>query len=140
MTPIRIIVEKHKDGYTAYVEGLEGIAVGEGDTLKEALQDVESAIKFHLETFGGLEKWIDENEYDRLVFEDREAQKHREARELAASLRMRRWDLADSEDCMEVNEETKRDIEKALADIAAGRVHTAEEVYKELVLGKKKVK
>lgn len=44
MAPVKIIVEKHPEGYTAYVQGLEGIVVGEGDTSKEALQDVESAI------------------------------------------------------------------------------------------------
>jgi len=47
-----IIVEKHPDGYLAYPIGLKGAVVGEGDTLKEAIADVESAIKFHIETFG----------------------------------------------------------------------------------------
>ena len=70
-----------------------------------------------------------------------EAQAHREALELAADIRMSRGDPADPEDCIEVNEETKRDIEKALAEFKAGKFHTAEEVYKELGLtGKKKVK
>lgn len=38
------------------------------------------------------------------------------------------------EETMELNEETKRDIAEAHADIKAGRVYTAEEVYRELGL------
>ncbi len=52
MQPIKIIVEKHVDGYIAYPLGLKGIVVGEGDTYEEALADVKSAIHFHVETFG----------------------------------------------------------------------------------------
>jgi predicted RNase H-like HicB family nuclease len=52
MRQIKIIVEKHPDGYVAYPLGLKGIVVGEGDTYEEALEDVKSAIKFHIETFG----------------------------------------------------------------------------------------
>ena len=48
----KIIIEKHPDGYNAYPLGLKGIVVGEGDTYEEALADVKSAIKFHIETFG----------------------------------------------------------------------------------------
>jgi hypothetical protein len=87
-----------------------------------------------------VEKWIDEKEHDRRVFEYKEAQAHREAIEHAADIRMFRGDPADPEDCMEVNEETKRDIEKALAEFKAGKFYTFEEVKKELGLGKKKVK
>ena len=47
-----MIVEKHSDGYVAYPLGLKGIIVGEGDTYEEALADVKSAIRFHIETFG----------------------------------------------------------------------------------------
>jgi len=50
--PIKIIVEKHADGYVAYPLGLKGVVVGEGDTYGEALDDVKSALRFHLETFG----------------------------------------------------------------------------------------
>jgi predicted RNase H-like HicB family nuclease len=32
--------------------GLKGVIVGEGDTHEEALADVKSAIRFHIETFG----------------------------------------------------------------------------------------
>jgi predicted RNase H-like HicB family nuclease len=52
MKQIKIIVEKHSDGYIAYPLGLKGVVVGEGDTYEEALTDVKSAIKFHIETFG----------------------------------------------------------------------------------------
>ena len=48
----KVIVEKHADGYVAYPLGLKGIVVGEGDTYEEALADVKSAIRFHIETFG----------------------------------------------------------------------------------------
>lgn len=37
---------------TRSVVGLKGIIVGEGDTYDEALADVKSAIRFHIETFG----------------------------------------------------------------------------------------
>ena len=52
MKRIKVIVEKHPDGYVAYPLGLKGVVVGEGDTYEEALADVESAIRFHIETFG----------------------------------------------------------------------------------------
>ena len=48
---LKIIVEKHPDGYVAYPLGLKGVVVGEGDSYEEALADVKSAIKFHIETF-----------------------------------------------------------------------------------------
>jgi predicted RNase H-like HicB family nuclease len=48
----KIIVEKHSDGYVAYPIGLKGVVVGEGDSYDEALADVKSAIRFHLDTFG----------------------------------------------------------------------------------------
>ena len=52
MDSLKIIIEKHHDGYVAYPLGLKGVVVGEGDTREEALADVESAIRFHVETFG----------------------------------------------------------------------------------------
>jgi len=52
MKQIKIIIEKHHDGYIAYPVGVKGIVVGEGDTYDEALKDVQSALKFHIETFG----------------------------------------------------------------------------------------
>ena len=69
MRGIKIIVEKHPDGYVAYPLGIKGIVVGQGDTYEEALADVKSAIQFHIETFGTemfelepevLEAFIDE--------------------------------------------------------------------------------
>jgi predicted RNase H-like HicB family nuclease len=48
----KIIVEKHSDGYVAYPLGMKGIVVGEGDSYEEALADVKSAVRFHIETFG----------------------------------------------------------------------------------------
>ena len=52
MKQFKVVVEKHPDGYVAYPLGLKGIVVGEGDTYAEALADVKSAIRFHIETFG----------------------------------------------------------------------------------------
>lgn len=52
MKPFKIIVEKHPDGFVAYPIGMRGVVVGEGDTYDEAINDVTSAIKFHIETFG----------------------------------------------------------------------------------------
>jgi predicted RNase H-like HicB family nuclease len=52
MRTFKVIVEKHPDGYVAYPVGLKGAVVGEGDTYEEALADVQSAIRFHIETFG----------------------------------------------------------------------------------------
>jgi predicted RNase H-like HicB family nuclease len=48
----KLVVEKHSDGYVAYPLGFKGVVVGQGDTYEEALADVKSAIKFHIETFG----------------------------------------------------------------------------------------
>lgn len=65
-------------------------------------------------------RWIDEKEHDRLV----EEYKRR---------------IPEDED--ELTEEDIKDIAEAMADIKAGRVHTAEKVYEELGLtGKKRRK
>jgi predicted RNase H-like HicB family nuclease len=51
--PLKIVVEKHPDGYVAYPLGLaRGAVVGQGDTYEAALADVRSAIAFHIESFG----------------------------------------------------------------------------------------
>ena len=50
---IKVVVEKHPDGYVAYPLGVKGVVVGEGDSYQAALDDVQSAISFHVETFGG---------------------------------------------------------------------------------------
>ncbi len=52
MHQLKIVIEKHPEGYVAYPLGLNGIVVGEGDTYEEALADVKSAIQFHIETIG----------------------------------------------------------------------------------------
>jgi len=52
MKQVKIIIEKHEDGYVAYPVGIQGVVVGEGDTYEEALRDVQSALKFHVESFG----------------------------------------------------------------------------------------
>ena len=57
---LKIIVEKHPDGYVAYPLGLKGVVIGEGNTYEDALIDVNSAIQFHIETFG--DKIVDKYE------------------------------------------------------------------------------
>jgi predicted RNase H-like HicB family nuclease len=52
MRQFKIVVEKHPDGYVAYPLGLKGVVVGQGDRYEEALSDIKSAIRFHIETFG----------------------------------------------------------------------------------------
>jgi predicted RNase H-like HicB family nuclease len=52
MQHIKIIVEQHEDGFVAYPLGVEGVVVGQGDTFDEALRDVQSAIRCHIEEFG----------------------------------------------------------------------------------------
>lgn len=52
MRHVKLVVEKHEDGYVAYPIGVEGVVVGEGDTYDAALADVKSALRFHVETFG----------------------------------------------------------------------------------------
>ena len=52
MQQLKIIVEKHPEGYVAYPLGLKGVVIGEGNTYEEALSDVKSTIRFHIDTFG----------------------------------------------------------------------------------------
>ena len=52
MNPLKIIVEKHADGYVAWPLGVQRVVVGEGETYEEALADVKSAIPFHVDSFG----------------------------------------------------------------------------------------
>ncbi len=49
---MKIIIEKHPEGYVGYPAGVQGVIVGQGQTFEEALRDVQSAIRFHIETFG----------------------------------------------------------------------------------------
>jgi predicted RNase H-like HicB family nuclease len=51
VTPVRVIIEKHPDGYVAYPLSLKGV-VGEGDAYEEALADVKAVIALHIDTFG----------------------------------------------------------------------------------------
>jgi len=52
MKSFKVVIEKHPDGYVAYPVGIKGAVVGEGDTYESALNDVRSALRFHIETFG----------------------------------------------------------------------------------------
>ena len=52
MKQLKIIIEKHSDGYVAYPIGVIGAVVGQGNTYEEALSDVKSAIDCYLEVFG----------------------------------------------------------------------------------------
>ena len=52
MKNIKVVIEKHPDGYVAYPVGVRGVVVGQGDSYEEALADVQSALRFHIETFG----------------------------------------------------------------------------------------
>ena len=52
MKNLKIIIEKHSDGYVAYPLGIKGAVVGEGDTSEEALADVKSARRCYIEVFG----------------------------------------------------------------------------------------
>lgn len=70
---LKIIVEEHSDGFVAYPVGLRGVIVGEGDTLDEAVADVTSAIKFHVETFGAEELEMQEPLLDVFVRDTRVA-------------------------------------------------------------------
>ncbi len=49
---IKVIVEKHSDGYVAYPIGMKGVVVAEADSYEEVLLEIKSAIDFHIETFG----------------------------------------------------------------------------------------
>ena len=69
MRLLKIIVEKHTDGYVAYPVGLKGTVVGEGDTFDEAVADITSAIKFHIETFGAEEFETEEPVLDVFITE-----------------------------------------------------------------------
>ena len=52
MRETKIIVEKHPDGYVSYPLGMKGVVVGQGDTYEQALADVRSANRFHIESLG----------------------------------------------------------------------------------------
>ena len=52
MKTLKIVVEHHGDGFVAYPLGLKGVVVGQGDSYEAALADCQSAIRFHVQTFG----------------------------------------------------------------------------------------
>lgn len=52
MKQLKIVIEKHIDGYVAYPIGVTGAVVGQGDTYEEALADVKGAIACYVEVFG----------------------------------------------------------------------------------------
>ena len=49
---IKLVIERTEDGYIAYPLGLKGVVVAQGETYDEALREVTSAVRFHIETFG----------------------------------------------------------------------------------------
>ncbi len=53
MDRLKIVIERHSDGFVSYPLGLKGVVVGQGNTYDEALENVRSAIDFHIDTFGG---------------------------------------------------------------------------------------
>ena len=59
MKDIKVIIEKHADGYVAYPVGLKGVVVAQGDTYDDALANVKSAVRFHIDTFGPDELELD---------------------------------------------------------------------------------
>ena len=69
MQLFKIIVEKHTDGYVAYPIGLKGVVIGQGDTDKESVEDVTSAIRFYIETFGKAELEVEAPALDVFVTE-----------------------------------------------------------------------
>jgi len=49
---LKLVIERTEDGYIAYPLGLKGVVVAQGDSYQEALREVQSAVRFHIETFG----------------------------------------------------------------------------------------
>ena len=49
---VKLVVEKHSECYVAYPLGVQGVVIGEGPTYEAALQDVRSALEFHIQSFG----------------------------------------------------------------------------------------
>lgn len=52
MRQIKIIVEKHTQGYSAYPIGFKGIVVGDGNTFEEALANMKSELPLCAQAFG----------------------------------------------------------------------------------------
>ena len=45
MRRVKIVIEKHADGYVAYPLGIDGVVVGEGDSYEEAHRAVRELVK-----------------------------------------------------------------------------------------------
>jgi predicted RNase H-like HicB family nuclease len=53
MRNIKIVIERHEDGYVGYPLGFtRGAIVGQGDTYAAALKDTEGSIGFFIEHYG----------------------------------------------------------------------------------------
>jgi predicted RNase H-like HicB family nuclease len=52
MKTVKIVVERHPDTYVAYPLGIGGVVVGQGDTYEDAVADLKSALRIHLDAFG----------------------------------------------------------------------------------------
>jgi predicted RNase H-like HicB family nuclease len=48
----RVQLEQAEAGWLAYPEGINGVVLSQGDTAAEALADLQSALRFHRDTFG----------------------------------------------------------------------------------------
>jgi predicted RNase H-like HicB family nuclease len=48
----KVVVEKHPNGYVAYSLNIKEAVVGQGDTYKEAVADIRSALACYVEVFG----------------------------------------------------------------------------------------
>jgi len=49
---VKIVIEKHPEGYMAYALGLKGMVLGQGDTYEDTITDIRAAIRAHIETYG----------------------------------------------------------------------------------------
>mgnify|MGYP005852629949 CR=1 FL=1 len=49
---LKFVIEEHTECFVAYPLGVSAVVVGQGDTREEALADLESGLRFHLETLG----------------------------------------------------------------------------------------
>ncbi len=52
MRTLKVIIEKHPDGYVAYPVAVQGVVLGQGDSLGEAVADLRSALELHISCFG----------------------------------------------------------------------------------------
>jgi predicted RNase H-like HicB family nuclease len=48
----RVHLERAEGGWLAYPEPIHGVVVAQGDSAAEALADLQSALRFHRDTFG----------------------------------------------------------------------------------------